>query len=145
MLFRSLVPGDLVILAARSAMGKTAFALNLAINFARDGHPVAIHSSEMVNDANATRMLCAVGRVSATLVKARKLDDEILRRLIVGAEVLTDLPIVLDDRSNASLSDLRARLSRVRWANGQRTEVLIIDYLQLLRAVAGRAGRGRTR
>lgn len=134
------VPGDLVILAARSAMGKTAFALNLAINFARGGHPVGVHSSEMVNDANATRMLCAVGRVSATLVKARKLDDENLRRLIVGAEVLTDLPIVLDDRSNASLSDLRARLSRVRWANGQRTEVLIIDYLQLLRAVAGKGG-----
>lgn len=133
-------PGDLVILAARSGMGKTAFALNLAINMSRAGHPVAIHSSEMTSDANVRRMLCAVGRASAMQLKSRRIDEENLRRLVVGAEVLTDLPIAIDDRSNASLSDLRARLSRIRWGGGQRTEVLIIDYLQLLRAVAGRGG-----
>lgn len=133
-------PGDLIIVAARSGMGKTAFALNLSINMARAGFPVAIHSSEMTSDANVRRMLCAVGRASAMQLKSGRVDDENLRRLILGAEALTDLPIAIDDRSGASLSDLRARLSRLRWEDGQRTAVLVIDYLQLLRAVAGRGG-----
>ncbi len=133
-------PGDLVILAARSGMGKTAFALNLSLNMARAGHCVAVHSSEMTADANVRRMLCAAGRASATQLKAGRLDDDNMRRLVLGAEILQDLPIAIDDRSNASLSDLRARLSRIRWGGGARTAVLVIDYLQLLRAVAGRGG-----
>lgn len=135
-----LSPGDLVILAARSGMGKTAAALNIAINMARAGHGVAIHSSEMTADANVRRMLCAIGRASAMQLKAGRIDEENTRRLVMGAEVLSDLPIAIDDRSNASLSDLRARLSRIRWGGDQRTAVLFIDYLQLLRAVSGRGG-----
>jgi replicative DNA helicase len=139
-----LSPGDLVILAARSGMGKTAAALNIAVNMARAGHGVAIHSSEMTADANVRRMLCLVGRASAMQLKGGRLDDENMRRLVMGAEVLSDLPIAIDDRSNASLSDLRARLSRIRWRGEERTAVLFIDYLQLLRAVSGRGGTRET-
>jgi replicative DNA helicase len=126
-------PGELIILAARPAMGKTAFALNLGQNVAMNPaapKAVAVFSLEMSNESLLTRMICAQARVSQTKFREGYLNaDE--RRLLQKATVdLARAPIFIDDSSNITLMDIHAKLRRL--ARDHELGLVIVDYLQLM-------------
>jgi len=126
-------PGELIILAARPAMGKTALALNLgqyvAMNPASP-KAVAVFSLEMSNESLLTRMICAQARVSQTKFREGYLNaDE--RRLLQKATIdLARAPIFIDDSSNITLMDIHAKLRRLQRDN--ELGLVIVDYLQLM-------------
>ncbi|MBI2686167.1 MAG: replicative DNA helicase [Acidobacteria bacterium] len=126
-------PGELIILAARPAMGKTALALNLgqyvAMNPAAP-KAVAVFSLEMSNESLLTRMICAQARVSQTKFREGYLNaDE--RRLLQKATIdLARAPIFIDDSSNITLMDIHAKLRRL--AKEHELGLVIVDYLQLM-------------
>jgi len=132
-------PGDLVIIGGRSGMGKSAFVGNLAINRATAGYGVAIHSAEMARHAIVRRLMAAVGRASASQMRAGKIDTENYRRLVEAAEKLDTMPIAIDDGKGATIADLRNRIKRLSMPGGRRVSVVAVDYLQLLKP-AGRGG-----
>jgi len=126
-------PGELIILAARPAMGKTALALNLgqyvAMNPAAP-KAVAVFSLEMSNESLLTRMICAQARVSQTKFREGYLNgDE--RRLLQKATIdLARAPIFIDDSSNITLMDIHAKLRRL--SRDHELGLVIVDYLQLM-------------
>ncbi|MBM3785642.1 MAG: replicative DNA helicase [Acidobacteria bacterium] len=126
-------PGELIILAARPAMGKTALALNVgqyvAMNPAQP-KAVAVFSLEMSNESLLTRMICAQARVSQTKFREGYLNgDE--RRLLQKATIdLARAPIYIDDSSNITLIDIHAKLRRI--AREAELGLVIVDYLQLM-------------
>ncbi|MDD3146473.1 MAG: replicative DNA helicase [Candidatus Riflebacteria bacterium] len=122
---------DLVILAARPSMGKTAFCLNIAQNAAYHGRaPVMLFSLEMSHTQLVTRLLCAEARVDGSKVRRGYLGDEDWMKLSLAAGVLEDTPILIDDTANASLLEIR---SKARRAYAQdKIGMIIIDYLQLI-------------
>lgn len=134
-----LQPSDLIIIAARPAMGKTAFALNIARNVGvRIREPreaVAIFSLEMSKEQLALRMLCAEGRIDSSRLRRGYLDKSEWGRLVNAANDLSDTPVFIDDSPSLSVLDLRAKSRRLQAEQG--LSLIIIDYLQLLR------GRGR--
>jgi replicative DNA helicase len=134
-----LQPSDLIILAARPGMGKTAFALNIARNVgmrvreAREA--VAVFSLEMSKEQLAMRMLCAEARIDSSRLRRGYLDKSEWGRLVNAANDLSEMPVFIDDSPNLTVLDLRAKSRRLQAEHG--LGLVIIDYLQLLR------GRGR--
>ena len=128
-----LQPSDLIILAARPAMGKTAFALNIAMRAAiRGGAPVAIFSLEMSMDQLITRMLCAWGKVNVSHLRGRGLNDEDWQGLHAAADHFYKAPIYIDDTPALSSLELRARTRRLKAQKN--IGLVMVDYLQLMRA-----------
>ncbi len=129
---------DLIILAARPAMGKTAFVLNLALNAALlGGVAVGMFSLEMSRHQLATRMLCSHARVDASAVRTGTLDaDGDWRKLIEAAEVLHSLPILIDDTPGLTITQLRSKARRLK-AEHPNLGLLIIDYIQLMQGTGG--------
>jgi replicative DNA helicase len=129
---------DLIILAARPAMGKTAFVLNLALNAAlKGGVAVGIFSLEMSRHQLATRMLCSHARVDASNVRTGNLDpNDDWRRLIEASEVLHALPILIDDTPGLTITQLRSKARRLR-AEHPDLGLIVIDYLQLMQGTGG--------
>ncbi|HBY61731.1 MAG TPA: replicative DNA helicase [Solibacterales bacterium] len=128
--------GELVILAARPAMGKTALALNIGQHIAtRSRLPVAVFSLEMSKQSLLTRMVCAGARVDQQKFRAGYLNQDERRRLQVAASELVDAPLFIDDTSAANLMDIHSKLRRLKNESG--LGLVIIDYLQLMQ------GRGR--
>ncbi len=130
-------PGELIILAARPAMGKTAMALNIAQHVAmgRNPRPVAIFSLEMSRESLLTRLLCAVARVNSHKFRSGYLNAEERRRLSLAATQLVEAPLFLDDTGGINLMDMHAKLRRLKAEHG--LALAIVDYLQLM------TGRGR--
>lgn len=125
--------GELVILAARPAMGKTALALNIGQYIAtRPENPqtVALFSLEMSKEALLTRMICASARVDQKAFRASSLDDADRRKLAASASKLMRAPLYIDDSSNVSLMEIHAKLRRLKAERG--LGLVIIDYLQLM-------------
>ncbi len=128
--------GELVILAARPAMGKTALALNVAHHAAvRLGKTVAVFSLEMSRESLLTRLLCAAARVDSQKFRAGYLNQEERRQLAVAAMELSAAPLFVDDSAGINLMDIHAKLRRTQAEHG--LDLVIIDYLQLM------SGRGR--
>ena len=130
-------PTDLIILAARPSMGKTALALNLALRAAvgdstREGIPVAIFSLEMSMDQLMGRMLCAWGRVNLSHLRLNQLSDDDWLNLQVAAEALSKAKLYVDDTPALSVMDLRARARRLK--REKQIGLVVVDYLQLMRA-----------
>ncbi|MDL2307332.1 replicative DNA helicase [Desulfovibrio sp. OttesenSCG-928-C06] len=128
---------DLIILAARPAMGKTAFVLNLAMRAAEgdsthEGVPVAIFSLEMSMDQLIQRMLCARGRVDLSKLRRNQLQDGDWVNLQKAAEVMTTVQMFIDDTPALSIMDLRSRARRLK--REKNIGLIVIDYLQLMRA-----------
>jgi replicative DNA helicase len=126
-------PGELIILAARPAMGKTALALNLGQYVAMNPtnpKACAVFSLEMSNESLLTRMICAQARVSQTKFREGYLNaDE--RRLLQKATIdLARAPIFIDDSSNITLMDIHAKLRKLQRDN--ELGLVIVDYLQLM-------------
>ena len=122
---------DLIILAARPAMGKTAFALNIAKNVAVDEKvPVAIFSFEMSKEQLGYRLLCAEARVDSGRLRDGFLNKEDWDNLTSAAGVLSEAPIFIDDSSYLSALEIRAKARRMKMKEG--VGLIIIDYLQLM-------------
>ena len=124
---------DLIILAARPAMGKTAFALNLARNAAIEGNvPVAIFSLEMSKEQLSMRMLCAEARVDSSRIRSGFLSRDDWNKLTNAAGILSDAPIYIDDSPDISATSIRTKSRRLKM--DKNLGLVIIDYLQLMRA-----------
>lgn len=123
---------DLIILAARPSMGKTALALNMARNAAVDGNvPVAVFSLEMSKEQLSMRMLCAEARVDSSRVRGGFLNPEDWNRITDAAGVLSEAPIYIDDSPDISATSIRTKARRLKMDKG--LGLIIIDYLQLMR------------
>ncbi len=131
--------GELLILAARPSMGKTALALNIAQHVAthpRMRKPVAVFSLEMSSSSLLTRLLCSAARVDQHKFRAGFLNQEERRKLQVALADLTDSPLFLDDTAGVNLMDVHSKLRRMQSEHG--LSLVVIDYLQLM------SSRGRT-
>jgi replicative DNA helicase len=130
---------DLIILAGRPSMGKTALALNIARNAAVDGGvPVAIFSLEMSKEQLSLRMLCAEARIDSSRLRSGFFSMEDWERVTEAAGVLSAAPIFIDDSASLSAMDVRAKARRLKMEKN--IGLIIIDYLQLMQ---GRAGAER--
>lgn len=130
---------DLIILAGRPSMGKTALALNIARNAAVDGGvPVAIFSLEMSKEQLSLRMLCAEASIDSSRLRSVFFSMEDWERVTDAAGVLSAAPIFIDDSASLSAMDVRAKARRLKM--DKNVGLIIIDYLQLMQ---GRAGAER--
>ncbi|MBZ5583441.1 MAG: replicative DNA helicase [Acidobacteriia bacterium] len=129
--------GELVILAARPSMGKTALALNIAQHVALNRkQTVAVFSLEMSKESLLTRMLCAAARVDSQRFRAGYLNAEERRKLNHALNELAEAPLYIDDTAGLHLMDMHAKLRRLQ-AERNKVGLVIVDYLQLM------SGRGR--
>ncbi len=125
-------PSDLIIVAGRPSMGKTAFCLNIAQYAAIEkGVPVAIFSLEMSKEQLVIRMLCSEARVEGTRLRTGFLSESDWPRLTLAAGNLSDAPIYIDDTPALSILELRAKSRRLKSEHG--LNMIIIDYLQLMK------------
>ncbi len=132
-------PSDLVILAARPGMGKTAFVMSMAKNMAIDFNiPVAIFSLEMSSVQLITRMISSETGISSGKLKKGQLEDHEWQQLNVKVKKLADAPIFIDDTPSLSIFDLRAKARRLASQHG--VKIVIIDYLQLMTAGSSKGG-----
>lgn len=128
-----LQPSDLIILAARPSMGKTAFALNIAMRAAiRSNVPTVIYSLEMSMDQLLMRMICAWGKVDLSLLRRSRLTDADWQELYNVAPLFENAPIYIDDTPSLSPLEMRARTRRLKMEKG--VGLVVIDYLQLMRS-----------
>jgi len=125
-----LQPGEMVIVAARPSMGKTAFALNIAENMAMAGHPVAIFSMEMSGQQLVQRMLCARSGVDSHRLRRGMLGKDEHRRLMMACEELREARIEIDDTPGLNLLQVRSKARRLSERYG--IKAIVIDYLQLM-------------
>jgi replicative DNA helicase len=131
--------GELIIVAARPSMGKTAFALNMAQHITldpQDPRTVAVFSLEMSKESLLTRMVCASARVDQQKFRAGYLNADERRRLQMAAMQMVEAPLFIDDTAGANLMDVHAKLRRLQAEHG--LGMVIIDYLQLM------SSRGRS-
>jgi replicative DNA helicase len=123
---------ELIIIAARPSMGKTAFILNVAANAAHQGHGIAIFSLEMSKDAIVQRMLCAEAQVDSQRVRRGMLRDTDFTNLARAAGWLQQCPIWIDDSPALTLLEMRSKARRLRADN--EVGLIVVDYLQLMRS-----------
>ena len=136
--------GDLVIVAGRPSMGKTAFSINIAENVALDSKlPVAIFSMEMGAAQLAMRMLGSVGKLNQHDLRSGKLQDDDWGRLTHALGKLNDAPLFIDETAALSSLDLRARARRLARQHNGRLGLIVVDYLQLMSSNAGKASENR--
>ena len=134
-------PSDLVIIAARPGMGKTAFVISMAKNMAIDfGHGVAVFSLEMSSVQLITRMISSETGLTSEKLRKGNLEPHEWEQLNVKVKKLSDAPIFIDDTPSLSIFDLRAKARRLVSQNG--VKIIVIDYLQLMTA-GGKAGGNR--
>ena len=124
--------GNLIILAARPAMGKTAFALNIAQNAAlRYNKTIAIFSLEMSKDELVQRLMCSEAEVESQRLRSGNMQASDWEKLVDAMNVLDSAPIYIDDTPGCSLTDIRAKCRRLAMAD-KNLSMVIIDYLQLM-------------
>jgi replicative DNA helicase len=127
-----LQPGDMLVVAGRPSMGKTAFALNIAEHVGVELRlPVAIFSLEMSGPQLATRFLSSVGRIDQTKLRNGRLSDDEWDRMTVALGKLHEAPIHIDETGAINSTDLRARARRLHRQFGK-LGLIVIDYLQLM-------------
>lgn len=135
-------PGDLIIIGGRPSMGKTAFGLNIAQRVGLDmKEPVAIFSLEMSKEQLALRMLCSEAMVDSNSVRKGFIRKEDWSKLTSAAGRLAEAPIFIDDSSNITVLEMRAKARRLKMEHGG-ISLLVVDYLQLMR---GRGSFERSR
>lgn len=131
-----LQPSDLIIIAGRPSMGKTAFAMNLVQNAALlSKTPAAVFSLEMSKEQLAIRMLCSISRVDSSRMRTGHLHDQDWPKLVRSTGMLAKAPIYIDDTPAISVLEMRAKTRRLKMEHN--IGMVVVDYLQLMR------GRGR--
>ena len=138
-----LQPGDLIVLAARPSMGKTAFALNIAEHVAvHEGLPVVVFSMEMGASQLALRMVGSLGRIDQGHLRTGKLGDDEWGRLSEAVEKLGKVSLYIDESAALTSSELRARARRQARQCGQ-LGLIVVDYLQLMSGSGGASEENR--
>lgn len=133
---------DLIIVAGRPSMGKTAFALNVGLNASvRSQTPVAVFSLEMSKEQLVMRMLCAEARIDSQRLRGGFLKDSDWPKLAKAAGLLAEAPVYLDDSGAIGILEMRAKARRLQAEKG--LGMIIVDYLQLMRGRSGNEGRER--
>jgi replicative DNA helicase len=134
--------GNLVILAARTSMGKTALATNIAVNVSRSGRSVAHFSLEMSREQMHLRILAERSGIPAELIRRGKLQQSDFDRLIEIEREMSATPLLIDDTASLSIAALRGRARRLKRQQG--LGLIVVDYLQLMRpAAAARSAENR--
>jgi len=123
--------GDLIIIAARPSMGKTAFALNLALNVIKQDKGVAIFSLEMPAEQLMLRMLSAAGKIPLQDIRRGSLTEEEWSKLTAIADEIASKPLFVDDEGNINIHTIRAKLRKLKAQNPD-LSLAVIDYLQLI-------------
>lgn len=130
-MINGLSPSNLMILAARPAMGKTALALNIAENICfRNNLPVGIFSLEMTAEQLLHRIICSQAEVESDKIKTGSLNGIEFQRIVGTVNTMQKHTMIIDDQPGLKITDLRARARRMKEAYG--IQFLVIDYLQLL-------------
>ncbi|MBE3556502.1 MAG: replicative DNA helicase [Firmicutes bacterium] len=126
-----LQPADLIVVAARPSMGKTAFALNVCQHVAlQEQQTVALFSLEMSRVSLATRLLCARGNVDSFALRVGQLDESEWQRLSAAVGDLSEAPLYVDDSPGLTVAEIRSKCRRLQAEHG--LGLVVIDYLQLL-------------
>ena len=128
-------PSDLLIVAGRPGMGKTAFALNIAVNAALQGIGVAVFSLEMAMEQLVLRMLCSEARVDNARLRTGYLDERKgeFGKLVTAAGRLGDAEVYIDDTPALTVLEVRAKTRRLLRDRSRQIGLVVIDYLQLMR------------
>jgi len=135
--------GDLIVLAARPSMGKTALAINIAENVAlNEGLPVAVFSMEMGASQLAIRIVGSIGRIDQTRLRTGKLLDEEWPRLTEAVERLRNVSLSIDETPGLTPAELRASARRLARSCGK-LGLVVVDYLQLMSGSSGGDGDNR--
>jgi replicative DNA helicase len=121
---------DLIVLASRPSMGKTALALNIAQNIAKKGHAVGIMSLEMSKEQLVERMFCSLLSVDSWKMRTGRLTDDDFSKIGAIMDELNSMKIYIDDSIGNSIAELKAKARRLKMESG--LDFLIIDYLQLM-------------
>jgi replicative DNA helicase len=138
-----LQPGDMVVLAARPSMGKTAFAINIAEHVAlNEGLPVAVFSMEMGASQLAVRVVGSIGRIDQGHLRTGKLSDDEWPRLTEAIEKLRTVSLHIDETPGLTSSELRANARRLARQCGK-LGLIVVDYLQLMNGSGGAGGDNR--
>ncbi len=133
--------GDLIIVAGRPSMGKTALAMNIAENASiRNKKPVFVFSMEMPGEQLALRMLSSLGRIDQHRVRTGRLNDEDWPRITSAVSMLSEAPMFIDDTPALSPAEIRARARRLVREHGN-LGLIVIDYLQLMQIPGYRENR----
>ncbi len=134
-------PSDLVLIAARPSMGKTAFVLNIAQHVAfKQNKNVAIFSLEMSKEQLVNRLLSLESKVDSQRIRTGSLEDDDWTRLIEGAGVVGNSGLIIDDTPSISIAEMRSKCRKYKLDHG--LDMIIIDYLQLMRG-SGRGSESR--
>ena len=137
-----LQPSDLVLIAARPSMGKTAFVLNIAQHVAfRQNKAVAIFSLEMSKEQLVNRLFSLESHVDAQRLRTGSLSDTDWEKLIEGAGIIGNSRMIIDDTSGISISEMRSKCRKYKLEQG--LDLVIIDYLQLMSGSGGRRNESR--
>ncbi len=136
-----LQPSDLVLVAARPSMGKTAFTLNIATYAALHDSSVAFFSLEMSKEQLVQRMICSEGGIDSQRLRTGDLLDEEWTQLIATADRLSTAKIYIDDTPGITVMELRSKARRLKAEHG--LDLVIIDYLQLMQGRSARSGDNR--
>lgn len=123
-------PANLMIIAARPAMGKSAITGNIATNVAMERKPVALFSLEMSKEEVAQRMLCSVARIDSMKLRTGQIGEAAWPRLTDAAGKLYDAPVFVDDSPVVTVTDIRAKCRRLKRQHG--LNLVVVDYLQLM-------------
>jgi len=124
-------PSDLVLIAARPAMGKTSFVLNIATHAAMYANvPVAIFSLEMSKEQLTNRILCSEALISNEKMKVADVDPEDMAKLAATINTLSKAPIYIDDTAGITVTEIKAKCRRLKLKN--QLGLVIVDYLQLI-------------
>ena len=130
---------ELILVAARPAMGKSAFALNIATNAAvRANTPVAIFSLEMSKEQMANRILCSEALVDSNKVRTGKVEDDDWSKLAQASGILSEAQIFIDDTPGISIMEIRTKCRKMKLEKN--IGLVVIDYLQLVQASSKRSG-----
>lgn len=121
---------DLILVAARPATGKTAFALNLAMNAAKKGGSVAVFSLEMSKTQLAQRILSATSKVEMKNIKSGDISEDEWKNLIDGISMMNDYKIEIDDDAGINVTAIRSLCRKLKMQKG--LDLVVIDYLQLM-------------
>lgn len=137
-----LQPSDLILVAARPSMGKTAFTLNIASNIAlREKKAVAFFSLEMSKEQLVQRMICAEAAIDASRLRIGDLSDSDWPKLINACTRLYEAPIFIDDTAGITVVEMRSKARRLKIEHD--LKLIIIDYLQLMQGSGSKGGENR--